>query len=323
MNNRHAHQLRLSSIISKKYHKIWLTILVSLVSLYVLGQQSFAQQVSNANNCDEDYSLVRSDDIVWVANNSLFPQKLLDIAKENHTAYCCDHYPGSMKSTTICQSSPIREKRRTNSYAQSPVFYDHLIDLGFRYLDGDEDKQYAARGGSPITDPQGKAWHEQSMAIASAPYGYLPGAIRQAFGQAWGMSVDGFVSEVSLATACEDNTGQYTDFSNNRSSTSLADKYLIICHAAQCLNPYQKATNTTSLSTCTALANQRIWQEMDRIQSVMIVQGNNAILNSFQAYAQGFFVQDQMNKLLEKYSEMEAWFNFLNNKVPEIVPVCS
>lgn len=321
MNYRNDHQLCISSIVRvKQRYNIWLILLVMIASLYLFSQSSFAQQVPTANDCNEDYSLIKSDDIIGVKNNTLFPQQLLDIARENHTAYCCDHYPWRMQSTSICQTPSIRAKRRDNTYAESPVFYDHLIDIGFRYLDGIADKQYTTNNGVAILDAQGQTWHEQSMAIVSSPYGYMPSAIRQLFGQARGMNS---TREVAIHTSCEDNKKQYTDFSNNREKKSLADKYFIICHATQCLNPYKKATDTTDISKCMQLAEQRISQEMDRIQSVMIVQGNNAILSSFQAYAQWFFVQDQMNKLLEKYSEMEAWFNFLNNKVPEIVPVCS
>lgn len=321
MSYRHNHQFCITPVKGmKQSYTIWLIMLVSIVSLCIIRQDIFAEQIATANDCNEDYSLVRSDEIVGLTNNNLFPQKLLDIARENHTAYCCDHYPGLMKSTSICQTPSLRAKRRDNTYAESPVFYDHLIDLGLRYLDGDADKQYIGSDGSLILDTQGKAWHEQSMTIASAPYGYMPSAIRQLLGQAWGMDS---ISEVNMHTSCEDNKAQYIDFSNNRDKKSLTDKYFIICHVSQCLNPYKKETTTTNFSSCKDLVNQRISQEMDRIQSVMIVQGNNAILSSFQAYAQWFFVQDQMNKLLEKYSEMEAWFNFLNNKVPEIVPVCS
>lgn len=293
------------------------------MSVFIIWSPSLAEDIKNANDCENNYSLVNSDTIIGVSNNNIFPQKLLDIAIENHIAYCCDHYRGRMKDSSICRPSRIQDKMGNDSYAESPVFFDQVIDLGFRYIDGEEDKQYAARDGNPILDTQGKAWHEQSMAIAAAPFGYMPWAIWQAFGQAWGMDGSGFDSEVQLSTTCEGNKAQYADFSNNRAKKSLSDKYLMICHVAQCLNIHKQANVNTNLDACKQLAANRITAEMDRIQSVMILQWNAAILSSFQAYAQWFIIQDQMNKLLEKYTEMDAWFTFLNNKVPEVVPVCS
>ncbi len=322
MNYRYGHQQCVPPIVWWIKKSVWLIILLSIISTCFIWQHSSAQS-DTANDCAIDYSLVRSDEIIGITNNTIFPQRLLDIAIENHTAYCCDHYRNRMKDMSICTQSRIQDKMENNSYAESPVFSDHLTDLGFRYIDGDEDKQYADRDGSPIIDTQGKAWKEMSMNIASAPFGYMPGAIWQAFGQAWGMDSDGFVSEVYLATTCEDNKIQYADFSSNREKKPLSEKYFMICHVAQCLNPYKQATINTSLDTCMKLAGDRITAEMDRVQSVMIVQWNAAILSSFQAYAQWFLIQDQMNMILEKYSDMDAWFTFLNNKVPEVVPMCS
>ncbi len=295
-------------------------ITTSIITVGFIDQQSFAQDVYVANDCANDYSLIRSDEIIGISDNNIFPQKLLDIAIKNHAAYCCDHYRGRLNDTSICQQKDIQEKMKNNHYAESPVFYDHLIDVGFRYIDGDAEKQYSSSNDGPIIDIQGKTWREKSMAVASAPFGSLPGALWQDFGQAWGMHA---VSSIQLHIACQDNKAQYRDFSIHRGEKSLSEKYFMICHAAQCINPQQQWTTNTDRTKCMTLAQQRIKAEMDRVQSVMITQWNTAIVTSFQAYAQWFLVHDQMNTLLEKYSEMDAWFTFLNNKVPEVVPMCS
>lgn len=88
---------------------------------------------------------------------NIYPKALLDTAQKNLANYCCKNR--SDKTTpdtdTYCKNNP------TDTFAESPRLYDHLVDVGMRYLDGDADYQYA---GAPV-DANGQKRTETSRAF--------------------------------------------------------------------------------------------------------------------------------------------------------------
>ena len=86
--------------------------------------------------------------------------------QQNHKNYCC-RYHNNLTSVSVDE---FCANNSTTTYVESPWLFDHLIDVGFRYLDGVEELQYE---GADI-DLKGKEWRENSIELASNPNGAVP-----------------------------------------------------------------------------------------------------------------------------------------------------
>lgn len=78
---------------------------------------------------------------------------LTKAAQKNHRNYCCKEHnditPPQMDE--YCLANP------TDDFLDSPWLFDHLVDVGFRYLDGVKDLQYD----NTPTDVKGTEWREK------------------------------------------------------------------------------------------------------------------------------------------------------------------
>ena len=61
----------------------------------------------------------------------------------------------------------------TDDFLDSPWLFDHLVDVGFRYLDGVKDLQYD----NTPTDVKGTEWRKKITEIGSNSNGTIPLAI--------------------------------------------------------------------------------------------------------------------------------------------------
>lgn len=76
-------------------------------------------------------------------------------------------------------------------------------------------------------------------------------------------------------------------------------------------------------ATCTDLAAQRIIQEDQYVQAVIIHQEQQALATTFNAYARGYLNHHRLDALLEKIVMMAKGMGFVDNKVPELTRMCS
>ncbi len=110
-----------------------------LLTLLTIGY-TFAQERNSEDiigDCDE---LVLSKD--YNSYNRLYPSALIDRARKNLGAFCCTH-----RKIYVPNNAVICKEKLSDEYPYSPRLYDHLIDVGFRYLDGDSDLQYTPTDG--------------------------------------------------------------------------------------------------------------------------------------------------------------------------------
>ena len=101
----------------------------------------------------------------------------------------------------------------------------------------------------------------------------------------------------SQTQSCLESTQRFTDYNQNRDSIPLSKKYFIICEISSCLSSDEK---NKFLTSCQNLAKQRIFHEDDFTQGVILVQANQAMTTSFNAYANGYLTNTRMNQFLEK-----------------------
>jgi hypothetical protein len=62
--------------------------------------------------------------------------------------YCCKY----KKSYLIADQIKQCKNKFSDYYVDSPWLYDHLVDVGMRYLDGDVTLQYKNRDGTITLD---------------------------------------------------------------------------------------------------------------------------------------------------------------------------
>lgn len=81
-----------------------------------------------------DCSLFVKDLIVNTSYENIFPQKNVIIAINNLKNYCCQKK--LMIDMSMCKNIPDTDGANSN------ILYDHLIDVGFRSLDGEKNLYY-------------------------------------------------------------------------------------------------------------------------------------------------------------------------------------
>ena len=110
----------------KLYYKLIITIIMSVY----LESSVFA--IDNGNDYGNCRNLPFPD-----SEYSIYNKELTSIARNNLRSYCCKN-----KKTLIIDSEIQCKNTLSETYVDSPRLYDHLIDVGMRYLDGDEKLQY-------------------------------------------------------------------------------------------------------------------------------------------------------------------------------------
>lgn len=257
--------------------------------------------------------------------DAIYPSENRKIAVENLRAYCC--WESNLKEWLQCAN--IKSK----NFAYSNQLYDHLVDVGFRALDWDPDLQYEWQVLDTVwTDRFKKLYNEENW-YAINPLWEVPLKIRKDFGTYWGLQENWSVQyDLNEFKNPKDNTDQYSKYIEKREkiptdettdeSIGLASRYLIICHIAQSLHP-QQPRYTAGFDSCKKIALERIHGEIAYVQYLLSHQWITALMANFNAYTQWYLVQSEMNRLLEKITEMNAGLTHINSKVSEMTKMCS
>lgn len=265
------------------------------------------------------YWFANNEDIFWDCKNpiiwwyakytSLYPEKLIEIAQQHLTAYCCTSKKEYLNTTTIC------ENITSDSYVDSPRLYDHLIDLGMRYLDGDSDLQYSQ---APL-DTKGKERRNFVNEYGNNPTGWIPLELQNKYTQYRGTMVEDF-DIIESWKSCEQRAKVFSEYNQNRNNISLAKKYFVICELSSCMVNGEK---NNRISACQSLVTERITGERNYVQWLLLHQGTLALATNFEAYALWHINHDMFTALLEKIVMMSKWLGFVNNKVNEMTKMCS
>ena len=286
-----------------RYIIVWIVLCIMWISSWVFAQDA------EVGDCRNPLQTV----FQWEYDKyqNIYPKALLDTAQKNLANYCCKNRKDKTtpETDTFCQNNP------TDTFAESPWLYDHLIDVGMRYLDGDPIYQYPW---APV-DSNGAKRIETSRAFGENIAWWIPLALTTEFSQQrWLDTLD----TVSLNMAsCTDSKQRFEEkYNAKRDELPLAQKYFVICERSMCLTEWEK---TNRLNICQQLAQNRINDEQQYVQSLLIQQWADALKINFDAYALGYVTREWFNSLFEKIIAMVKWFGFVNSKVNEMTKMCS
>ena len=268
-----------------------------------------------ANNIN-DYGNCRNPDASWYLwYTNIYPSELVDLAQDNLKKYCC-----TQKKSYLSSSQIIQCKNNTSDYyVDSPWMYDHLVDVGMRYLDGDIALQYKTKNGNIITDKKWKEWREFVSQYGSSPTWRIPLELQNKYTEFWGTMIEDF-GILESDKDCELRLSQFEQYDKERENLTLAKKYFLLCEITSCMVDRKK---NNRIDSCQSLVTQRILGERDYVQWLLILQGTRALSTNFEAYALWHVNQDKFSWLLEKIVMMSKWLGFVNNKVNEITKTCS
>lgn len=286
-------------------------IIIILAYLSLGSWQTFAQQTQDTNNCGIDFTSVKGG-YQWY--NNIFPTKLITVAEKNLKTYCCTYESESISNTQIekCKNDI------SDYYVESPRLYDHLIDVGMRYLDGEEKLQY--NNNNEVTlDKKGSERRSFVTKYGDAPNGKIPLELQSTYSQYRGNMTEDF-DLLENTTACEDRKQAFQEYNNNRDSLSLAKKYFILCEISSCM---VDGTKNNRIESCQSLVANRISQERNYVQWLLLYQSTLALATNFDAYAIADLNHNRFSVLLEKIVMMSKGLWFVNNKVNEMTKMCS
>ncbi len=243
----------------------------------------------------------------------IYPKENIQQALENLKGYCCQQ---GYKKDGFCKSVNVDAPR----WAESRFLYDHLIDVGFRHLDGITKESYRY----PLMadpDPQGNKRRTEIAKKALDPNGAIPLDIVNTFEEYRYDAEDG-TKKPSIARIQHIDTNSnfeqaMTKYAwDNYKDFGLASKYYIACYSALFLNP-AKAKNGTKKSTyegCRRLANERINKEVTYVKVLEIEQGAHMLQKNIANYTAEYFVQNRMVNLVDKRGNLGTMFNYLARK---------
>lgn len=283
-------------------------VLFLLMIFSVHGSSSFAQ-TPEAVECRVFNSVLKNWYEVFP---SIYPVKLIQTAQKNHRNYCCKYH----STVTPVAMDNYCLANKTDDYLDSPWLYDHLVDVGFRYLDGVPDLQYD----DTPTDRKGTEWREKITEVWSNPNGTIPLSIMSQYKEyRWDRSKGPEIVQSQTQT-CPDSVVRFVKYNEDRETLPLSQKYFVICELSSCMASNEKNAH---LSFCQNLALERTIQEDTYVQGVIVYQGEQAIQTSFNSYARSYMNHNRLPALLEKIVTMAKWFWFVDSKVPEMTRMCS
>ena len=284
-----------------------ITLYVLLVFL-IVWSSSFAQ-APEAVECRVFNSVLQN----WYETFlSIYPVRLTQTAQKNHRNYCCKYHD----NITPLAMDAYCVENSTDDYIDSPWLYDHLVDVGFRYLDGVKDLQYD----DTPTDIQGTQRREKITEIWSNPIGAIPLSILSQYKEyRWDRNKDLEIVQSQTQT-CQDSVVRFKKYNQDRETLPLSQKYFVICELSSCMASNEK---NALLPHCQNLALERTLQEDTYVQGVIVYQGEQALQTSFNGYARSYINHKRLNTLLEKIVTMAKWIWFVDSKVPEMTRMCS
>jgi len=217
--------------------------------------------------------------------------------------YCC---------LALNDESKCEDKQSPYYFAMSPYLWDHLINIGFRKLDGVEDHCNSMwfdcdnRAKVPNLSQERR---ETIKEIAEDREGYPPAQLEELFYKFWW---DTDRNEKAYA-AIEDKNYEQID--------TLRAQYRALCieiaNIQWRLDPlsgseseYTAATNWQWLyKHCQDLADERYEQEVQYVRTLMVEKWVEFLVQNLRAYSLDYFIDNRFSSLSDKYTELEWCFS--------------
>lgn len=314
----------------KNYHIIIILLWILWTSLWY-SVQAADEDLGDCALLDNNTTLANFIDSSFVID-TIYPKANRAIAVQNLKKYCCSQFDEEGQARWWnCQ-----KEKNSDPFAYSNYLYDHLVDVWFRALDGNTSLAYPGQVMDPLGTQRYHKLHGDNTNpwYANNPLGAIPLQVRKEFWLLWWISERWSVSyNLNEFISPNDNKAQYKEYISKRStlpnegdsaenSIGLASRYFIICHLSQQIT-LNSSKERNWFSACKKLAKKRINDENAFVQYLLTAQGVTALMSNFNAYTQWYLVQGEMNRLLEKITEMNAGLTHINNKVSEMTKMCS
>lgn len=258
---------------------------------------------------DCELSFESSDNPKIQQIQAIYPKEDIQTALDNLKYYCCE------KNLIAQAECPAKDANwqfvQKVYYAQSPRLMDHLIDVGFRKLDGDSAVQY-----STATLDDKWVWRRKLIRdSAEAVNGVSPNVILTNYKN---------YRDSDLQTIPTHNINNIV---NNRWNWWLANRYIATCDIAGFVQDrmynYNNSRANKDVVNCKKLAWQVIDDEMNYMKYVMIQQWANFLASNIRTYTSDYFVNSKLREMIENFSKMQSNFLMINQKVQEWTQICT
>lgn len=256
----------------------------------------FFSAFSFAKDDCESISVVAS----WSLFENFLPANDLEIARDHLRSYCCTNRADLSALIWKCDNLVFG--------AESPYWYDHLIDVGLRKLDAES--MYP----NMEPDPQWKIWREF---VKNTEQIKTPKIFQKYYLKYW------MLSWTYLFSRYESSNYATTlrNIINESKWFNLHDKYINYCFMSMMM--YYQWLNLRNIDIvndwyygrCLSMVKARIRQETSL--AIMISQYNAATLlvDGLTSYTKQF-VQDRLMKLFDKFVAISSLFNTLVKQAP-------
>ena len=237
---------------------------------------------------------------------NVLPIEAFSWALINLKAYCC-----RQAFQKYCSSDD--EKNLSLYYPKSAFFFDHLLDVALRRLDGIKSLTYNI---SP--DPTALERRTKITEIANNANGVQANEIESLYTKYRTLHkypIDSII----------------TKYNKDITTISLGDKYDTICELVREI--YNKTTNWETIigqitetnsffNGCKKLVKERVKRETGYIRILMVQKSNQLFDTTTKAYTKKYFVQEKMMALWDLIAKVKDIFQTIVQQAP-VSKTCS
>ena len=277
-------------------------VVIWICSLLLLGWYTSAHDcglVANTGNIDnsEWYKKFTENfqgtNIEWV-----MPAEAVSKALMNLKSTCCEGENMNNKEM-FCIWYPKKPN------PDSEFFYDQLLDIWLRRLDGNSDLAYNVK-----LDSKGEERRKFITEAAQDKVGSITAKkVLEKRNENWTRKKI-YVDNRTIT--------QFQDAIDNYKDQTLADRYYNICNVIWII--YEKIrtdkTKVINIATCQSLINKRISDEATYTKIIAIKKSNELLHNTIQAYTQKYFVEEKMMVLLTLLNKVKSLFSTMVQQAP-------
>ncbi len=263
----------------------------------------------------DDCNLVAGQEIEWALKNyiqnfswyqTVIPAAGFNQALINLKAYCC-----SQNSPNPCTQAE-KDKLPKTRYPESAYFFDHLVDVTMRRLDGIASLAYNLK-----LDPTGKERREYITEVAKNPSGAQGKTLEDQYKKYRSWHI-GTTKNLSTVVKIYDK--------NNIETLSLTDKYNTLCEIIK--NIYEDTgvdnrkiiwwygDKNSFFNGCKNMIQERIKRENAYVKMLMIQKSNQLFDETTKAYTKKHFVEEKLMGLRNIIANVKDAFKTIVQQAP-------
>jgi len=208
---------------------------------------------------------------------NVLPAEAFKQALINMKAYCC-----TKPDLLTCTQS--EKDNASKFYPKSEIFFDHLLDIAMRRLDGDKKLAY---GLDP--DPTALERRTKITEIANSANGTPANTIEGIY-----------TGYRTIHTYPIDTV--INNYNKNVATISLGDKYNTICELVKKIYEETVTSDRTIIwssfiNGCKNLVRERVKRETGYVKILMVQKSNQLLDETTKAYTKKYFIQEKMMAL--------------------------